>query len=281
MGKNVAPLVVEGLEKRFGPVRALDGVSFSLEEGEVFGYLGPNGAGKTTTLRVILGLVHASAGRVKVLGRGPGDTRARTDIGYLPGELRLYGDMTGRAALDYFAGFRPSRPPVLRPRLLEALELVLSQPISRERYFAGQVVFALASLAVLGLAGGLASWIGQRVYGLDALGPGTLALLAANFFLLQAAWWGVTLLVSVFGREAGRVAFTGFLVALLSYLTQAIAGMWPAAAYLLPYSPNGYYDPRVILKAAALPVKSVAVLGGLAVAGTTLALIRFRRRDIP
>jgi ABC-2 type transport system permease protein len=161
------------------------------------------------------------------------------------------------------------------------LELVLSQPISRERYFAGQVVFALASLAVLSLAGGLASGIGQRVYRLHALGPGTLALLAANFFLLQAAWSGVTLLVSVFGREAGRVAFTGFLIALLSYLTQVVAGMWPAASFLLPYSPNGYYDPRVILKAGALPVKSVAVLGGLAVAGTMLALIRFRRRDIP
>jgi ABC-2 type transport system ATP-binding protein len=134
MGKNVAPLVVEGLEKRFGPVRALDGVSFSLEEGEVFGYLGPNGAGKTTTLRVILGLFRASAGRVRVFGRGPGDIRARTDIGYLPGELRLYGDMTGRAALDYFAGFRPLRPPVLRPRLLEALELAPSELARRVKF---------------------------------------------------------------------------------------------------------------------------------------------------
>src|SRR5512135_754901 len=119
----MAPLVVEGLAKRFGAVRALDGVSFTVDDGEVFGYLGPNGAGKTTTLRIILGLVRASAGRASVFGRQPGDVEARTAIGYLPGELRLYGDMTGRAVLDHFAGFRPGRPPVLRDRLLGDLGL--------------------------------------------------------------------------------------------------------------------------------------------------------------
>jgi ABC-2 type transport system permease protein len=161
------------------------------------------------------------------------------------------------------------------------LELVLSQPISRARYFAGQVVFGLAGLAVLTLAGAAASWLGQRVYGLDGLGLGTLALLAANFFLLQAAWFAVTLLFSVFGREAGRVGFAGFLVALLSYLVAVVAGMWPRASFLLPYSPNAYYDPRVILKAGAVPAGSVAVLGGLAVIGALLAWGRFRSRDIP
>lgn len=161
------------------------------------------------------------------------------------------------------------------------LELVLSQPISRGRYFAGQVAFAAAALAVLSLAGAAATLAGERLYGLDALGIRPLALLAVNFFLLQAAWYGVTLLVSVFGREAGRVAFTGFLVALLSYLAQVIAEIWPKAAFLRPYSPNAAYDPRVIIKTGALPVRSVAVLGGIAVAGTALALWRFMRRDIP
>jgi len=161
------------------------------------------------------------------------------------------------------------------------LELVLSQPISRGRYFAGQVLFALAGLAVLSLAGAAASWLGQRVYGLDALRLGTLALVAANFFLLQAAWFGVTLFFSVIGREAGRVALTGFLVALMSYLVAVVAGMWPKAAFLLPYSPNGYFEPRVVLKAGTLPLKSIAVLAGLAVASLSAALWRFRTRDIP
>ena len=161
------------------------------------------------------------------------------------------------------------------------LELVLSQPISRGRYFAGQVVFAAGALAVLSLAGAAATLAGEGLYGLDALGIRPLALLAVNFFLLQAAWYGVTLLVSVFGREAGRVAFTGFLVALLSYLTQVIAEIWPKAAFLRPYSPNAAYDPRVIIRTGTLPARSIAILGGIAVVGTALALWRFKRRDIP
>ena len=161
------------------------------------------------------------------------------------------------------------------------LELVLSQPISRGRYLAGQVVFAMAGLLVLSLAGAAATFAGERFYDLKALGVRPLALLAANFFLLQAAWFGLTLLVSVFGREAGRVAFIGFLIALLSYLTQVIAGMWSKAAFLLPYSPNAYYDPRVIVKTGALPAGSVAVLAGIAVVGTLISLWRFRLRDIP
>jgi len=122
----VAPLVIEGLSKRFGPIRALDGVSFSVEAGEVFGYLGPNGAGKTTTLRIVLGLIHAGAGSVRVFGQDPKEVRSRLDVGYLPGEVRLYGDMSGEAILDYFAGFRPGKPPRLRATLVEALGLVPS-----------------------------------------------------------------------------------------------------------------------------------------------------------
>ncbi len=123
MGINAPPLVVDDLAKRYGPVRALSGVSFSVEAGEVFGYLGPNGAGKTTTLRIILGLVRASAGRVTVFGGAPADFRTRKEIGYLPGEMRLYGEMTGGRLLDYFAGFRGGGPPALRGKLLAALGL--------------------------------------------------------------------------------------------------------------------------------------------------------------
>jgi ABC-2 type transport system ATP-binding protein len=116
-------LEVLGLRKRFGALEALRGVSFAVEPGEVFGYLGPNGAGKTTTLRILLGLVHASEGTARIAGIEAADPRSRGDIGFVPGDLRLYGDMTGADTLDYFARFRPDRPPVLRSRLAEALAL--------------------------------------------------------------------------------------------------------------------------------------------------------------
>jgi ABC-2 type transport system ATP-binding protein len=118
-----ASLEARGLSKRFGTVEALRGVSFSVAPGEVFGYLGPNGAGKTTTLRVLLGLVRPDAGSATLLGLPAPHPASRADIGFLPGDLRLYGAMTGAATLDFFARFRPARPPVLRTMLMDALGL--------------------------------------------------------------------------------------------------------------------------------------------------------------
>ncbi len=125
-------LEVTGLSKRFGEVQALSNISFSVEAGEILGYLGPNGAGKTTTLRAILRLVHADAGVVRLFRDSTNRAAIRANVGYLPGELRLYGDMTARSLLDYFARYRPDRPPVLRGMLLKSFEVddrILSQRV--------------------------------------------------------------------------------------------------------------------------------------------------------
>jgi ABC-2 type transport system ATP-binding protein len=116
-------LDVRDLKKQFGTVEALRGVSFSVAPGEVFGYLGPNGAGKTTTLRIVLGLVRQTAGNATLFGIDSTSPASRADIGFLPGDLRLYGDMTAEATLDFFARFRPAKPPALRGMLVEALNL--------------------------------------------------------------------------------------------------------------------------------------------------------------
>lgn len=118
-----AVLEVNGLSKHFGQVQALRDVSFTVEPGEVFGYLGPNGAGKTTTLRIALGLVHPTSGQAKLLGQNAADANCRTRVGFLPGDLHLYGDLTGRQLLDHFARFRPHAPPSLRPELVSRLSL--------------------------------------------------------------------------------------------------------------------------------------------------------------
>jgi len=116
-------LEVRELGKRFGAVEALRGVTFSVDPGEVFGYLGPNGAGKTTTLRIVLGLVRQTSGSASIGGVASNVPASRDDIGFLPGDLRLYGDMTSAAALDFFARFRPARSPRLRPMLIDALAI--------------------------------------------------------------------------------------------------------------------------------------------------------------
>jgi len=94
---------VRGLEKRYGDVTAVDGVSFEIEAGEVFGLVGPNGAGKTSTLKMLCGLVEPSAGEVTVNGFDAGETEMRRSLGFLPEESPLYDEMSPRGYLRFFA----------------------------------------------------------------------------------------------------------------------------------------------------------------------------------
>jgi len=95
---------VDNLAKHFGPVRAVDGISFGAAEGEVLGLLGPNGAGKTTTLRMLSTVLRPSAGNARVGGhdliREPAAVRAA--LGVLPEYWGLYGRLTPREHLRYF-----------------------------------------------------------------------------------------------------------------------------------------------------------------------------------
>jgi ABC-2 type transport system ATP-binding protein len=119
-----AAIATFGLGKRYGRVTALEALSLRVDHGEVFGFLGPNGAGKTTTIRLLLGLLHPSAGTASVLGRPPGagGTSARADIGYLPGELALWAGFTGWHTLRFLERLT-RRPAVDRDALLERLGL--------------------------------------------------------------------------------------------------------------------------------------------------------------
>lgn len=124
---------VEGLTKHYGPVRALDGVSLQVAPGEIFGFLGPNGAGKSTLIRVLLGLLHPTAGRGTVLGLDVvrESVAIRGRIGYLPGGIALDDNLTGVRHLDDLAALS-GRPPVRRAAICDALELsdrVLRRPI--------------------------------------------------------------------------------------------------------------------------------------------------------
>jgi ABC-2 type transport system ATP-binding protein len=96
-------ITVEGVEKRYGTVKAVRGVDFSVSDGEVFGLVGPNGAGKTTTLKMLSGLVEPSAGTITVNGFDANDPAMRTFLGYLPEESPLYEDMTPLDYLHFFA----------------------------------------------------------------------------------------------------------------------------------------------------------------------------------
>jgi ABC-2 type transport system ATP-binding protein len=95
-------LEVDGLRRRYGTVTALDGLSFGVPAGQVFGFLGPNGAGKTTTMRAVFGVTALDAGEIRWRGRLV-DEAARRTFGYMPEERGLYPAMELADQVEYFA----------------------------------------------------------------------------------------------------------------------------------------------------------------------------------
>jgi len=118
----------EGLTKRFGRLTAVDGLDLEVHEGDLFGFLGPNGSGKTTTVRMLLGLVFATSGRIEVLGR-PMPAAARevlSQVGSLVEGPAFYPHLSGRANLALFDAAGPRAPGLgaRRQRIDDALARV-------------------------------------------------------------------------------------------------------------------------------------------------------------
>ena len=124
MQDNIA-VRVDGLTKRFGDFPAVDGVSFQVERGEIFGFLGPNGAGKTTTIRMLLGLVKPTEGSARVLGydirRDVRSVRARS--GYMSQRFTLYQDLTVDENLNFYGRAYGVRGERLDRRKVSILEM--------------------------------------------------------------------------------------------------------------------------------------------------------------
>lgn len=98
----------EGLTKHYGKVRALEDLNLEVKMGEVFGFLGPNGAGKTTTIRAILDLIYPTSGTATIVGLDShrDSVDIRRHIGYLPSDLSMYPNLTGKDTLTYYANLR-------------------------------------------------------------------------------------------------------------------------------------------------------------------------------
>jgi len=119
-------LEVVDLRKRYGRNTALDGVSFQVFEGELFGLLGPNGAGKTTLLSIVSCLLEPTSGEVKILGRkaSTSDRGLRREIGIVPQESAIYGELSARENLRFFGSLYGIRGPKLEERVDYVLEAI-------------------------------------------------------------------------------------------------------------------------------------------------------------
>ncbi len=126
---------IEGLHKSYGKIRALDGLSLTVEPNTVFGFLGPNGAGKTTTLRILAGLARPDGGKAWVADEPVGpDSPARALVGYLPEEPRAYSWMTPQEFLGtYVGGLFGMTSREARARCAELLEIVGLKDVARRR----------------------------------------------------------------------------------------------------------------------------------------------------
>ena len=120
-----AMIEAEGLEKRFGPVLAVDGVSLAVARGEVLGFLGPNGAGKSTTMKMIAGYLTPTRGTARLCGHDVLDEplAVKRRLGYLPEGAPTYPDMTVAAFLDWVAAVRGYRGAERRSRVERAIGL--------------------------------------------------------------------------------------------------------------------------------------------------------------
>ena len=143
------PIEISGLVKTFGTFRALDGLDLNVASGSVHGFLGPNGSGKSTTIRVLLGLLRATGGSVRLLGGDPWREAASLHrrLAYVPGDVTLWPNLTGGEMIDLLGNLRGGLDEQRRAELIERFEL---DPTKKGRAYSKgnrQKVALIAALA--------------------------------------------------------------------------------------------------------------------------------------
>jgi ABC-2 type transport system ATP-binding protein len=122
-------IIVKGLKKFFGEVKAVNGISFNVQQGEVFGLLGPNGAGKTTTIKLLLGLLEANEGEMSVFGMNPEreEVEIKRRIGYVSEEPLIFKSLTPKDLFNFIASVRrldETNTTELAKEYMESLEAI-------------------------------------------------------------------------------------------------------------------------------------------------------------
>lgn len=116
---------VKGLQKNFGQFQALKDVSFEVNAGEVLGYIGPNGAGKSTTIRILLGIIRATQGKVQIFGKDvwQDSIEIHKKIAYVPGDVYLWPNLSGGETIDLFLKLHGAINQEKRDQLIKKFDL--------------------------------------------------------------------------------------------------------------------------------------------------------------
>src|SRR3954469_23627417 len=134
-------ITIEHLTKEFsnpsilnrGKITAVDDLSLTVEAGHVYGLLGPNGSGKSTTMKIVLGLVAATAGRTFIFGRDSRDVESRESVGFLPENPYFYKFLTGKETLHFYGKLCGIRGKKLQDRAKELMALVNLEDAANRR----------------------------------------------------------------------------------------------------------------------------------------------------
>ena len=123
---NNVMISVKNLKKFFGDVKAVDGISFDVNKGEIFGLLGPNGAGKTTTIKLLLGLLESDEGELEVLGMDPekDEIQIKTRIGYVSEEPLIFKSLTPKDLFNFVASIRGMDSGVATEKAQQYMEIL-------------------------------------------------------------------------------------------------------------------------------------------------------------
>jgi ABC-2 type transport system ATP-binding protein len=126
-------LRTEQLTKRYGPLTALDRLDLEIQPGEIVGILGPNGSGKSTAIRMLLGFLRPTSGRAMIAGHDcwSDSVNVRRQVSYLPGELRLYENMTGSQLIDFLSDLRRHEPDQRVHQLARLFDIDIRRPLSQ------------------------------------------------------------------------------------------------------------------------------------------------------
>lgn len=128
-------LKLDDVSREFGNVKAVSGLTLSLEKGEVMGFLGTNGAGKTTTIKMLLGLIKPTSGSVSVMGGDPSDPVVRAKIGYMPEIAYYYPYLNACELMSFYGGICGLDAKTVRSRTAELLAAVgLADAVARARF---------------------------------------------------------------------------------------------------------------------------------------------------
>ncbi|MCU9612902.1 ABC transporter ATP-binding protein [Caldibacillus lycopersici] len=121
----MAVVQTKNITKRFGAFTALDGVNMELNEGEIYGFIGPNGAGKSTTIRILLGMLKASAGEAQIFGKDvwKDAVEIHKRLAYVPGDVNLWPNLTGGEVIDLFVKLQGGTKNSRREELIERFDL--------------------------------------------------------------------------------------------------------------------------------------------------------------